>query len=536
MDSSAEQSFVGKGKSRPLKDRVLSAGHRFLLWLTRWILRLIYGERGQIVSPIRNEILLQSATSLASKIRTKKLTSVSVVQAFIDRSKEINPLLNIIVDERYEAALKDAEVADESIASGILTEQQLAEQKPFLGVPISTKDCIKVKDLLHTTGLWARRSTRADKDARAMELMRNAGAIPFALTNVSEICMWWESVNTIFGRSRNPYDTNRIVGGSSGGEGAIQAAAGSPFGLGSDIGGSIRMPAFFNGIFGHKPSRNIVSNDGQYPDIVTEEADRFLTIGPMCRYAEDLKPMLRIIADKNAAKLRLDDPVDMKQVKFFYQLDDGGGSLVSPVDQDIKDGIEKVMTYFRSTIKATVKKVQLDKLQMSAPIWFGNLKEKDEITLDVQMANMEGKINPHAELFKWFFGKSKHTFAVIMATVTDKSGVQYGTPEYNELVKLRNELLVEFTELLGDNGVFIYPTHPTVAPYHNEPLVRTLNFSYTAVINALGLPSTSVPLGLGPEELPIGLQVIGNLNQDRLCLAVASELERAFGGWVSPNA
>lgn len=86
----------------------------------------------------------------------------------------------------------------------------------------------------------------------------------------------WESVNTIHGRSCNPYDTNRIVGGSSGGEGAIQAAAASPFGLGSDIGGSIRMPAFFNGIFGHKPSRNIVSNDGQYPEAVSEEQDMFL--------------------------------------------------------------------------------------------------------------------------------------------------------------------------------------------------------------------------------------------------------------------
>ncbi|XP_058837567.1 fatty-acid amide hydrolase 2-A-like [Topomyia yanbarensis] len=535
MERTAEPSILGKRKTPPLKERIVNIVHKFLLLLTRWILRFIYGEHGQKVSPIRNEILLESASSLALKIRTKKLTSVSVMEAFIARCKEINPLLNIIVDERYEEALKEAEKADKLIASGTLTEKQLANEKPFLGVPISTKDCIKVKGLLHTTGLWARRSTRADKDARAMELMRKAGAIPFALTNVSEICMWWESVNTVFGRSRNPYDTNRIVGGSSGGEGALQAAGGSPFGLGSDIGGSIRMPAFFNGIFGHKPSRNVVSNDGQYPETVTKEADRFLTIGPLCRYAVDLKPMLQIISEENTKKLRLDDLVDLKQVKFFYQLDDGGGSMVSPVDQDILEAIDKAMNYFRSTIKADVNRVQLDKLQMSGPIWFGNLKEKDEITLDVQMANMEGKINPYAELFKWFFGMSNHTFAVIMAAVTDRNGVQHGTPEYHALVKLRDELLQEFDELLRDNGVFIYPTYPTVAPYHNEPLVRTMNFSYTAVINALGLPSTAVPLGIGREGLPIGLQVIGNLNQDRLCLAVALELERVFGGWVEPN-
>lgn len=535
MDQDQKNSFVDKRKPQPLLVTALNVAHKFLVLIVRWFLRTVYGEHGQKVPPIRNLILMESATSLATKIRTRKLTSVEVMEAFIERCKEVNPLLNCVVDQCYEAALKDAAKADALVASGTLTEEQLATEKPFLGVPISTKDCIRVKDLLHTAGIWKRRAIRGEKDARAMELMRRAGAIPFALTNVSECCMWWESVNTIHGRSRNPYDTNRIVGGSSGGEGAIQAAAASPFGLGSDIGGSIRMPAFFNGIFGHKPSRNIVSNDGQYPEAISEEQDMFLGIGPMCRYATDLKPMLKIITDEKAKMLRLDEPVDLKQVKFFYQLNDGGGSLVSPVDIDIRDAMEKAMAHFRTTVKADVRKVYLDKMRKSAPIWFGNMKHKEEIAFEQQLDNLEGRINPYTELLKWFIGQSNHTFVGIMTAITERGGVQYDTPLYHAMVRQRDELLTEFKAMLGDNGVFIYPTHPTVAPYHNEPIVRALNFSYTGIINVLGLPSTAVPLGLGREGLPIGVQVVGNVNQDRLCLAVACELERAFGGWVAPE-
>lgn len=115
---------------------------------------------------------------------------MDVVQSFIDRIKEINPTFNCVVDNCYEEALKAAAEADEFVKSGQMTVEEMAEKKPFLGVPISTKDCIRVKGLMHTAGIWARRNIRGEKDAEAMALMRAAGAIPFALTNVSECCMW----------------------------------------------------------------------------------------------------------------------------------------------------------------------------------------------------------------------------------------------------------------------------------------------------------------------------------------------------------
>jgi Asp-tRNA(Asn)/Glu-tRNA(Gln) amidotransferase A subunit family amidase len=144
-----------------------------------------------------------------------QIKSVDVLKAFIARIDEINPITNCVVDERFLEALKEAQEADELVASGAMTEKELSEKKPFLGVPISTKDCIRVEGLLNTSGLYHRKNFRAEEDSQVMKQMREAGAIPFALTNVTELCFWWETVNCVHGRTLNPYDTNRSVGGSS---------------------------------------------------------------------------------------------------------------------------------------------------------------------------------------------------------------------------------------------------------------------------------------------------------------------------------
>lgn len=295
------------------------------------------------------------------------------------------------------------------------------------------------------------------------------------------------------------------------------------------------MPAFFNGIFGHKPSPFIVSNDGQWPMPQSDEILSFLGLGPMSRFACDLKPMLKILSGKNADKLALDKPVNLSTLKYFYQENDGGSLFVSPVDYDIRMALDKVIRHLQTSLKAKPQRVKLSKMKKSTPIWLTNMKDGHSIGFDAQLANLNGRINPYIEIFKWLIGQSKHTFIAIMTAITERIDVQYGTPEYYQKVQEKNDLMHEFDQMLGNNGIFIYPTHPTVAPYHNEPIVRAFNFSYTAIINTLGLPATAVPLGIGSEGVPIGLQVIANRNQDRLCLAVACELERAFGGWVAPK-
>lgn len=296
------------------------------------------------------------------------------------------------------------------------------------------------------------------------------------------------------------------------------------------------MPAFFNGIFGHKPSLSIVPLKGQWPMPNSDELRSFLCIGPMSRFASDLKPLLKIIAGDNAKKLNLDEPVNLAKLKYYYQENDGGSNLISPVDHDIRLSLDKVIKHLQGTLKAKPQRVRLAKLKESTSLWLSNMKDTGENSgFDAKLANLQGRINPYIELAKWIFSASKHTFIALVTIITERWGVKHGSAEYYAQVEKRDELKREFQEMLGSDGIFIYPTHPTVAPYHNEPLLRAFNFSYTAIINVLGLPSTAVPLGIGREGVPIGLQIVANINQDRLCLAVASELERAFGGWVSPK-
>ncbi|CAD7088420.1 unnamed protein product [Hermetia illucens] len=509
--------------------------YNFAIIVIRALLDFFLSHKAKSMPPISDPILLESATSLAQKIRTQKLTSVQVINSFIRRIKEVNPLLNCVVDERFKDALEDGAQADMLIKSGRYTEKELEEKFPFLGVPFTTKDQLAVKGMIQTAGIYRRRNNRATEDSDVVALMRKSGAIPLALTNVSEVCMWWESVNTVHGRTSNPYNTNRIVGGSSGGEGCLQGCAGSAFGIGSDIGGSIRMPAFFNGIFGHKPSSYIVSIKGQYPDPNSEEQRSFIGIGPMVRHAVDLKPMLKILAGDNAKFLNLDSPVDLKKINVFYQEHDGGGFMVSPVDRDQVMVLRKSVHHLETALNIKPKQVHIDKFRQSGPIWIANMADNSGVDFALQLGNKEVRINPYKELLKWTVGKSKHTLIGLLTCIAEDNSVQHGSEQHQYLVKKRDDLKAEMQKMLGDNGVFLYPTHPTPAPYHNEPIVRTFNFTYTAIINVLGFPATTVPLGIGREGLPLGLQVIANVNQDRLCLAVAEELERGLGGWVPPE-
>ncbi|MFW5740001.1 MAG: amidase, partial [Myxococcota bacterium] len=235
-------------------------------------------------------LLTLSATRLARMIRTRAVSSREVVDAHIRHVEAVNPALNAMVADRFEQAREEARAADERVA-----REDPSELPPLFGVPCSIKEAFALEGMPNTAGLVSRVGSRATTDATAVRRLRAAGAIPLGVTNVSELCMWMESDNRVYGRTRNPYDLGCTAGGSSGGEGAIIAAGGTPFGLGSDVGGSIRMPAFFNGIFGHKPTGGLIPNTGQFP-IAHNEARRYLTTGPLCRRAEDLYPLVQILA------------------------------------------------------------------------------------------------------------------------------------------------------------------------------------------------------------------------------------------------
>lgn len=261
----------------------------------------------------------------------------------------------------------------------------------------------------------------------------------------------------------------------------------------------------------------------------------FNGVGPMCRRAEDLLPILKVLAGDNAEQLNLDENVNIKDIKFYYQENDMGSLLVSSVHPDIKESMRKVVTHLEKAHQIKPTKLENKRFRKSTNMWLACMKVKDGPSFGQQLVNLEGNINVYFELFKWMFNMSNHTLIGLLTCLVEKGGVQPDSEKFQQLVQERDQLILELSDMLGTNGVLLYPTHPTPAPYHSEPLFKPFNFSYTGVINLLGFPATHIPLGLSREGLPIGIQVIGNVNQDRLCLAVARELEKAFGGWIPPS-
>lgn len=205
-----------------------------------------------------DKLTLESATTLARRIRKGELKSEIVVRAFVNRIKAVNGILNAVVDERFEEAIKEARRVDEDIADGKVD----FASKPFLGVPFTAKESTACEGLSNSFGLVSRKGVKAKEDAEIVALMKKAGGILLGVTNVPTLNLWQETFNPVYGITNNPYNTTRNVGGSSGGETAIVAACGSPVGLGTDIGGSVRIPAFMCGVFGHKISNGLTSTKG----------------------------------------------------------------------------------------------------------------------------------------------------------------------------------------------------------------------------------------------------------------------------------
>ena len=502
------------------------------------ILKIIFvlnyaGSYSEKVPVIRNPLCLLSATKLAKMIRNREVTAVEVMQAYIQRVQEVNPIVNAVIADRYADAMSEAQEVDNILDNKKGQGKYSAVNAPLLGVPLSVKEAFATEGMPNASGLVSRKGYVADEDAEVIKRLKQAGAIPFIITNVSELCMWYESANRLYGRTKNPYNTGRIVGGSSGGEGCVIAAGASVIGIGSDIGGSIRMPSFFNGIFGHRPSRGLVPNEGQFP-LATGKDVELLSTGPMCRYCEDLLPLLKIYAGPKSAEANLDQSVDVKKLKYFYMEDDGGSILVSNVDPELKAAQNKAVEYLKNHLGVTVEKIEIHRLKYSLEMWSAKMLMSGGTPFCEYMANRKGKVNAFKEFAKWLIGQSNHTFPAIALGIAENINSMSAKDAQN-YIHMCEKLDEQFQSILGNDGVFLYPSHPILAPYHNEPIFYPFNFAYTGIFNALGYPVTQVPLGLSKDGFPLGLQVAGTMNNDRLTIAVAGELERGFKGWVEPG-
>ena len=470
-------------------------------------------------------ILSSSAMQLARAIRTREVTSREVVAAHVARIRAVNPAINAVVADRFEDALREADDADAAVGRG-------ADVPALHGVPITIKESIACKGMPHTSGLWSRRNVRAEKDGSAVARLRAAGGIVLGVTNVSELCMWMESANAVWGRTNNPYDIARTAGGSSGGEGAIVGAGGSPLGLGADVGGSIRMPAFFNGVFGHKPTGGLVPNTGHYPH-PENQLERYVTTGPIVRRAEDLMPALRIIAgpdgiERSNITLTLGDPVrDLRGIDVFVVRGNG----VFAVSEEMLTAQARAADALQAR-GARISARELPALRRSGQIWSAMVHEAGGKTFREMLADGE-QLAPLRELAKLPLGRSKFTLPALLLCYLERiPGLMPGTNK--QMLEAGRALRAELEGLLGNRGVLMYPSYPTVAPRHHRALLPPLKWIYTAVFNVLEMPATQVPLGLDGDGLPLGIQVVGAGGSDALTIGVALELERAFGGWNPP--
>ncbi|XP_063706452.1 fatty-acid amide hydrolase 2-A-like [Culicoides brevitarsis] len=299
-----------------------------LLWILFWKRKKVEGTE--------DPLLLLPAVDIAEKIRKREITSKQVVQKYIDRIKKVNSVINAVVDDRYADALKEAEAADELIS---VSDEDFSISRPFLGVPFTVKENVGLAGLSYSAGMIWRRGVLCPKSGPSVELLIKAGAIPLCVSNTPEYSMNLECYNHVNGRTLNPYDTRRTPGGSTGGEAALLGAGASIFGIGGDIGGSIRQPALNCGVFGHKPTPNLIDYEGYWPVIPDPMLEKLFSIGYMTRYAKDLKPVLKVILGENVEKLTLDKEIDFKSMKVFVSETFCKSFLVNPVDKDIIEAV-----------------------------------------------------------------------------------------------------------------------------------------------------------------------------------------------------
>src|SRR6266481_1036977 len=276
-----------------------------------------------------DDITSASAGELADAIRSKKLSSRVIVEAHLERIAKVNPKLNAVVQLIAEAARKEADEADAALARGEI-------KGPLHGVPITIKDTLETAGVICTGGTKGRANFVPKADATAVARLRAAGGIILGKTNVPELAGAAETDNLVYGRTNNPYDLTRTPGGSSGGEAAIIAAGGSPLGLGTDAGGSIRIPAHYCGLAAIKPTSGRVPRTGQF-QMPLGARNPVFHVGPMARYVEDLALTLPILAgvdwrDPATVSMPLDDPrnVELKSLRAAFYTDNG---LMTPTPE-----------------------------------------------------------------------------------------------------------------------------------------------------------------------------------------------------------
>ena len=452
----------------------------------------------------------RSATALAGMIRRREVSSVEVVGACLARIDEVNPRLNAVV-----------RLADDALARARDADGRLARGEPLgplHGVPFTIKDSLDTAGVVTTAGTvgWAARIP--GRDATVVARLRAAGGILLGKTNTPEFTWSDETDNDVYGRTSNPYDAARTPGGSSGGPGAIVAAGGSPFDIGSDTGDSIRQPAHVCGIAGLKPTSGRVPRTGHWPDY-RGILESFTQLGPMARRVEDLELLLPIIAgpdgeDPHVAPVALGDPaavaVDRLQVVAFG---DNGVRTPTPGTIAAVEAAARALAGAGASVAWRVPPDTADAwtawdalIRADGWAWLRRLISGAG-TAGMGSYDARGWLTPSAAL----------------------SGA-----DLTALVERADAVRSRYLRWMQGIDLLVCPAMPQPAIHHGESTEPWFGDTYSDVHNLTGFPAAVVRGGTAPEGLPIGVQLVAPPWREDVALAAARVVETASGGWRRP--
>jgi len=458
-----------------------------------------------------NEILSDSGVRQAQLIRDGEISAVELMELHLARIDEINPALNAVIDLLRESALREAKAVDLRRADG----QQL---RPFEGVPFSIKDSIEVEGAVCSAGtLGLRNSAPATQDATLVARLREAGAIPLARTNLPDLLFAFESDNLIYGRTSNPYDLSRTCGGSSGGEAALIAACGSPFGLGSDAAGSVRVPAHYCGISSLKPTSGRLSRAGHIPP-AGGWLEMLWQIGPMARRVEDLWAMMPILLGENCAgscrrdrtvmRMPYADPaqVSLSNLRIAFFTDNGIVAADEDTDRAIRCALTKLAPQVMSVEEcrpAGIEESHDLEMKLIGPDGGDSLR---------RYLSEIGSVKTHPLLDGWL--------AKLEPWRTDVNGF---AAYWVSLDRFRDRMFA----FLGRYDAVISPVAAKPAVPHGSSIDDQIfrGYSYTMMHNVTGWPAAVVRCGTSRDGLPIGIQIAAHPWREDVALALASAIE-----------
>jgi amidase len=444
----------------------------------------MWHERGvftqcQTAKPVE-EIWLCGAVEIADLVRERVVSSFEVVEAFLGRIEAVNPTINAVVVLAGERAIAEALAADASLAHG-------HSLGPLHGVPFTAKDVFDTAGVETSAGIPERVGVVPTEDAVVIARMRRAGAILLGKTNVPAGGSGGVTDNPVHGRTSNPYDPERSPAGSSGGEAAIQGAGGSAIGLGSDSGGSLRLPAHYCGVAALKPTTGRVPNTGAFGHL-GGLTDTRTQIGPLSRFVQDLAPVLELLAgpdgrDAGVVPMPRADPnaVDLSELRVAFYTDDGSTATTPDTAAAVRDAADALAQGGATVTEARPNAIGRDALDLTRRYWaWEELTGGESVRL---LADWDG---------------------------------------------FRTRMLA----FMDSFDLIVCPTSPGPADLHGNG-IETM-FHYTLPFSLTGQPCVVVPSGRSHEGLPIAVQIVAGAWREDAAIAAARSIETTLGGWRRP--